>query len=64
MLRECEGDNNSGVGRGLGMGHEYVGGSCIVFSTADVLGMSRLCGMTAVGGVCEMCMCFAQAVMW
>ena len=32
-------------------GHAYVGGSGIVSSAADVLGMKE------VGGVCEMCMC-------
>ena len=31
-------------------------GSEIVSSTADVLGMSEVCGMRGVGGVCEMCM--------
>ena len=39
----------------MSAGHEYVGGtrgSGIVSSAADVLG----CGMTGVGGVCEMCM--------
>ena len=41
-------------------GHEYVGGthgSCIVSSTADVLGMSVVRMMKGVDGVCEMCNC-------
>ena len=45
-------------------GHEYVGGtrgSGIVYSTADMLGMSVVHGMRGVGGVCEMCMCLARA---
>ena len=40
-------------------GHECVSGargSCIVSSAADVIGMSVVRGMRAVGGVCEMCM--------
>ena len=40
----------------------HVGGTCdsgIVSSTADVLGMSVVCGMKGVGGVCEICMCLA-----
>ena len=32
-------------------------GSSIVSSAADVLGMSVVCGMRGVGGVCGMCMC-------
>ena len=35
-------------------------GSGIVSSAADVLGMSVVCGMRGVGGVCEMCMCLAR----
>ena len=35
-------------------------GSGIVSSTADVLWMSVVHGMRGVGGVCEMCMCFAR----
>ena len=31
-------------------------GSGIVSRAADVLGMSVLCGIRGVGGVCEMCM--------
>ena len=54
-----------GVGDGVGVfgiriGHEYVGGtrgSGIVSNAADVLGMSVVHGMKAVGGVCEMCVC-------
>ena len=68
MLRECEGDDNDGVGDGEGVfavsaGHEYVGstrGSGIVSSAADVLEFSVVCGMIGVGGVCELCMCLAQ----
>ena len=32
-------------------------GSGIVFSAADMLGMSVVRGMKGVGGVCEMCIC-------
>ena len=35
-------------------------GSRIVSSTANVLGMSVVCGIKGVGGVCEMCMCLAR----
>ena len=35
---------------------EHVGGSCIVPSAADGLGMSVVRGMTGVGGVCAMCL--------
>ena len=53
-------DKNAGVGDeggvvGLSAGHEYVGGtrgSGVVFSAADVLGMSVVRGMKGVGGVC------------
>ena len=41
----------------------YVGdtrGSAIVSRAADVLWMSVVRGMTGIGGVCEMCMCFVQ----
>ena len=38
---------------------EYVGGTRIVSSTADVLEMSEVRGMRGVGGAC---MCLAQAV--
>ena len=56
MLRECDGDDNAGVGDGGGVvatsaGLEYVGGtrgSGIVSSAADVLGMSVVRGMRAV----------------
>ena len=47
MLRECEGDGNAGV-RGVvavSAGHEYMGGtrgSGIVYSAADVLGMTEV----------------------
>ena len=44
-------------------GHECIGctrGSGIVSSAADVLGMSWVCGMRGVGGVCKMCL--ARAV--
>ena len=64
MLRECEGDGNTGVRDGGGVvvvseGHGYVGdtrGSGIVSSAADVLWMSVLRGIREVGGVCEMCL--------
>ena len=36
-------------------------GSGIVSSAYDVLGMGMVHGMRGVGGVCEMCMCFAQS---
>ena len=64
MLRECEGDGNTGVEDGgcvvvLGtVPVDITRGSGIVSSTADVLGMSVVRGMRAVGGVCEMCMFF------
>ena len=35
-------------------------GSGIVYSAADVLGMSVVREMREVGGVCEMCMCLAR----
>ena len=35
-------------------------GSGIVYSAADVLWISVVCGMRGVGGVCEMCMCLAR----
>ena len=41
----------------------HVGGtrdSSVMSSTADVLRMSVVRGMRGVGGVCEMCMCFAR----
>ena len=38
----------------------HVGGTGIVSSEADVLGMSVVRGMRGVGGVCEMCMCLAR----
>ena len=34
-------------------------GSGIMYSAADVIGMSVAPGMRGVGGVCEMCMCLA-----
>ena len=45
-------------------GHDYVGGtpcSNIVSSAADVLGMNVVRGMRGVGGVCELCICFAPS---
>ena len=36
-------------------------GSGIVSSAVDVLCMSVVCGMRAVGGVCEICMCLARS---
>ena len=64
MLRECESDGNARVGNKGGVvavsaGHEYVGGtraSGIVYSAADVLGMSVVPEMREIGGMCEMCM--------
>ena len=59
MLRECEGDNNAGVGMDV-VGAGHVGGTrglCIVSIAADVLWMSVVRGMRGVAGVCEMCMC-------
>ena len=44
-------------------GNEYVSGtrgSGIVSGAADVLGMSVVRGMRGVGGVCELCMCYAR----
>ena len=32
----------------------------LVSSPAELLGMSVVCGMRGVGGVCEMCMCLAR----
>ena len=60
MEREYEVDGNAGVGDGAGVvsaGHECMGGtrgSSIVFSTADVLGITVVRGMRRVAGVCEM----------
>ena len=34
--------------------------SGIVSGAADVLWVSVVCGMRGVGGVCEICMCFAR----
>ena len=67
MLKECEGDCNTGVSDGGGVvemsaGHEYVGGTHglgIVSNAAVVLGTSVVRGIRVVGGVCEMCMCLA-----
>ena len=45
--------------------HEYVEvnrGSGIMSTAADVLWMSVVREMRGVGGVCEMCMCLAQAM--
>ena len=61
ILRECEGDDNSGVGDGRGLvamnaWHEYIGGtrgSRIMSSKYNVFVMS------VRRGVCEMCMCLA-----
>ena len=66
MLRECEDDDNAGVVDGGGVvivSTEHVGGargSGIVFSAANVLGMSVMRGVRRVGGVCEMCLCLAR----
>ena len=56
MLRECDGNGNSGM---VVVSAVHVGGtrgSGIVSSAADVLGMSVVRGMRGVGRVCEMCM--------
>ena len=37
-------------------------GSGIVSSAANVVGMIVVPGMTGVGELCEMCMCFSRAV--
>ena len=62
-MRECDGDGNAGEGDGgsvtVSSGHEYVGGSGIVSSAADVLGMNVVRG---VDGLCEMGMCLIGAV--
>ena len=34
--------------------------SCIVSSAADIMWLSVVRGMRAVGEVCEMCMCLAR----
>ena len=66
MLRDCDGDGNDGVGDGgvvvVNAGH--VGGICgsgIVSGAADVLGISVVRGMRAVGGFYNMRMCLARA---
>ena len=62
MLRECEGARvaaswcDCGERRTCG----WTRGSGIVFSAADILGMSVVRGMRGVGGVCEMCLCLAR----
>ena len=60
MLRECEGDDNAGVGIDevvVSAGHvDGTRGSGIVSNAADVL------LMRGVDGVCEMCMCLAAWV--
>ena len=67
MLRECEGDDNSGVWDGGGVvvvsaGHVCVTrGSGIMSGVADVLGMSVVHWICGVGGVCEMCMYLARS---
>ena len=58
VLRECEGDSNSGVGSGrvVVAVNAYMGGtrgSGVLYSAGDVLEMSVVSG---VGGVCDMCM--------
>ena len=57
-VRGCEDDGNAGVWDGGSIVGVSAGlvvdtrGSDIVFSTADVLGMSVVRGMRGVGGVC------------
>ena len=58
----CESDGNAGVGSGAGVAavSAYMGGtrgSGDLSSAYDVLEMSVVRG---VGGVCDMCMCFAR----
>ena len=56
------------MGDGVGLfplsgGHECVGGTRglgIIFSAADVLGMSVVRWMRGFGGVCEICMCLVR----
>ena len=63
MLR-CEADGNAGVGSGGGVVavSAYMGGtrcSGVLSSAGDVPDMSMVRG---VGGVCDMCMCWARGV--
>ena len=59
VLRECEGDGNSGVGYAVGVvaASAYMGGtrSSGVLSSACEMSVAR-----RVGGVCDMCMCLAR----
>ena len=69
MRRECEGDDNAGVGDRRGVitvsaGHENVGGtrgSGIVSSAVVVLGMSVVRRMRGLGEVFEMSICLARS---
>ena len=69
IVRECEGDGNSGVGAGRGVfavsaGCEYMGGTPvlgIVSSVDDVIDMSVASGVRSVGGGgVEMCVGLAR----
>ena len=58
----CDGDGNAGVGSGGGVVvvsacMSGTRGSGVMSNTGDVLEMSVVRG---VGGVCDMCMCFAR----
>ena len=56
MMRKC---GNGGVV--VSAGHVCgTPGSGIVYSADDVLGMSVVCMMRGLGGVCEMCMLFGS----
>ena len=62
MLKECEGARVTAMFGGVVVESAWhVGNTRIVSSAADVLGMSVVRGMRGVGGVWEMCMCFARA---
>ena len=58
---DCDVGDGEGV---VVLSARHVGGtrdSGIVFGATYVLGISVVCGMRGVGGVCEMFMCFARA---
>ena len=69
MLRGCDDDGNTGVGAvgdvvAVSAGCEYMGdtyGSGFVSTADDALEMSVVRGVRVGVGVCEMCMCLAQA---
>ena len=62
ILRECDGARGMQCCAGewdgggvLVVSAGYVGGTCIVSSAADVLGMRVVRGTRGIGGACEMC---------